>query len=185
MKGKLSFPFHPLREGDPRRRASGNTGFILRMNNHQLNQLKVIGQIEDQINSNSLSFTTVAPVDDYTNDPRMALTSVHFPNKDLIHKVQKIISSLKEVEPDYYYYPDDSLHMTIKNIRVINDPQQFDDRDIFKVREVFSQVIPNHSRFDTYFYRLLLFPNNLALVGTTDSELDQIILHGASKVKAV
>ena len=155
------------------------------MNNHQLNQLKVIGQIEDQINSNSLSFTTVAPVDDYTNDPRMALTSVHFPNKDLIHKVQKIISSLKEVEPDYYYYPDDSLHMTIKNIRVINDPQQFDDRDIFKVREVFSQVIPNHSRFDTYFYRLLLFPNNLALVGTTDSELDQIILHGASKVKAV
>jgi 2'-5' RNA ligase len=66
--------------------------------------------------------------------------------------------------------------MTIKNVRVIADPPNFSTEDVRNVKNVFSEIIPKHKKFTVYFYRLLLFPNNLALMGTTDPELDDIIL---------
>lgn len=143
---------------------------------HQQQQIKVINQIEQSILQNSLNFSTVAPVDDFENDSRICLTSLHFPNQELIDDVQKIISELKKVEPNFYYYPPQSLHLTIKNIRVINDPPNFKQSDVEKAQEIFKEVLSKHHKFKVYFYRLLLFPNNLALVGTTDPELDEIVL---------
>ncbi len=143
---------------------------------HQQQQIKVINKIEQSILQNSLNFSTVAPVDDFENDSRICLTSLHFPNQKLIDDVQKIISELKKVEPNFYYYPPQSLHLTIKNIRVINDPPNFNQKDVEKAQQIFGEVISKHKKFKIYFYRLLLFPNNLALVGTTDPELDEIIL---------
>lgn len=146
-------------------------------NAYQEKQVEIINQLEKQIKGSSLGFSTVAPVEDYKSDTRICLTSVHIPHKELVDKVQTtLIEPLREIMPDYFYYPPDSLHMTIKNIRVINDPPHFTQEDINKAKEVFASVVPNHKRFQVYFYRLLLFPNNLALVGTTDAELDNIIL---------
>jgi 2'-5' RNA ligase len=147
-------------------------------NPHQQKQIEVINSLEKQIKTSSLNFTTVSPVEDYANDTRICLTSVHFPNQELIAKVQHdVIEPLKQIFPDNYYYPDDSLHMTIKNVRIINDPPHFTNADVKNVEQVFESVIQNHKKFDVYFYRLLLFPNNLALIGTTDPELDSIILN--------
>lgn len=147
------------------------------MLNHQQHQKEVIDTIERQIAENSLQFTTVSPVEDYTNDPRLCLTSVHFPKESLLTKISEtIIKPLQNIQPTYYYYPKDYLHMTIKNIRVINDPPHFSQDDVTKAKTIFSQVIPQHKKFFVYFYRLLLFPNNLALIGTSDNELDKIIL---------
>lgn len=66
--------------------------------------------------------------------------------------------------------------MTIKNVRVINDSPHFDEEDVQKAEKVFTETIPQHKKFNVYFSKLLLFPNNLALIGTTDEELDRIIL---------
>src|SRR3990167_5424128 len=145
--------------------------------NHQQHQIKIIDQIEEQIKSNSLRSSTVSPVTDFENDPRICLTSVHFPSPDLkSYILESIINPLKEIAPEYHYYSDSSLHMTIKNIRVINNPPHFTHENKEVAREVFSKVIPRHKKFPVYFYRLLLFPNNLALMGTTDPELDNIII---------
>lgn len=148
------------------------------MNNHQLQQQKVINKIEEQVKANLLNFSTVSPVEDYEKDPRICLTSVHLSNEELELQIKKLLTKpLHKIEPDFYYYTADSLHMTIKNIRVINNPPHFTAEDVEKARKVFSQIIPKHKQFNVYFYRLLLFPNNLALIGTTDSELDSIILN--------
>lgn len=129
-----------------------------------------------QVINTSLSFSTVSPVVDYEKDPRICLTSVHIPHQKLLAKVQNsLIAPLRKIAPDYFYYPPDSLHMTIKNIRVINDPPHFAQQDIQKAQQVFQSVIPRHKKFPVYFYRLLVFPHNLALMGTTDPELDNII----------
>src|SRR3989338_1796123 len=145
--------------------------------NHQQHQIKIIDQIEEQIKSNSLQSSTVSPVTDFENDPRICLTSVHFPSNDLkSYILESIINPLKEIAPEHHYYSDSSLHMTIKNIRVINNPPHFTHENKEVAREVFSKVIPRHKKFSVYFYRLLLFPNNLALMGTTEPELDNIIL---------
>jgi hypothetical protein len=134
------------------------------MTSHQQKQIEVIETIEKQVNSDTLNFSTVAPVDDFENDPRICLTSVHFPEHELLVKItDTIISPLKIIEPSYYYYPADSLHMTIKNVKVVNDPPHFTDTDITNAEKIFSDVIPKHKKFNVYFYRLFLFPNNLAL----------------------
>ncbi len=156
------------------------------MTDHQQKQIEVIDHIEEQVNSNTLQFSLVAPVEDYENDTRICLTSVHFPNKTLVEQIQtQLIDKLKEVEPEYYYYAPDSFHMTIKNIRVINDPPQFTEEDVLKAKKVLLEIIPNYKKFNVYFYRLLLFPNNLALIGTTDPELDNIILNLDKRLKEV
>lgn len=147
------------------------------MNNHQKKQIEVINQIESQINNNKLKFSVVAPVEDYNNDPRLCLTSIHIPSNFLKQKVlDEIIKPLKKLLPNAYFYSPDSMHMTIKNIKVINNPPNFTRDDVQTAKKIFTEIIPKHKKFQVYFYRLLLFPNNLALIGTTDSELDNIIL---------
>jgi len=144
---------------------------------HQLKQKEVVDLIASQVNNNSLNFSTVSPVDDFANDPRTCLTSIHLPQQGLLHQLQQdLIEPLRKIEPDFYFYPSDCLHMTIKNVRVINDPPHFNEEDIQKTERIFAETIPQHKKFNVYFYRLLLFPNNLALIGTTDEELDKIIL---------
>jgi len=36
------------------------------------------------------------------------------------------------------------------------------------------KFLPQHNAFNVYYYRLMIFPANLALIGTTDPELDKI-----------
>ncbi len=147
------------------------------MTTHQQKQIQVIDRIEEQISQKSLQFSVVDPVEDFEKDTRICLTGIHIPSDDLKSQIDKlIIKPLKEICPGYYFYFHDSLHMTIKNIRVINEPPHFSSEDIEKAKQVFKEIIPSHHKFRVYFYRLLLFPNNLALVGTTDPELDRIIL---------
>lgn len=145
------------------------------MTNHQQKQLQIIQQIDDQVNAKALNFTTVPPVSNFDDDPRICLTSFHVPKPELKQIAKEIITQLKSIEPNFYYYDEDSLHMTIKNVRVISDPPTFDTTDIKKVEQVFSQIIPRHQKFNVYFFRLLLLPNNVSLIGTTDPELDEII----------
>lgn len=145
--------------------------------NHQQHQIEIINQIEEQIKTNSLQSSTVSPVMDFEHDPRICLTSVHFPSNDLKSYILKsIIKPLQEISPEHYYYSNTSLHMTIKNVRVISNPSHFTHEDVGIVKKIFSTTIPRHKKFSVYFYRLLLFPNNLALIGTTEPELDNIIL---------
>lgn len=144
---------------------------------HQDKQKEIIQKIDTQIESNSLKFSTVSPADDYTRDPRICLTSVHLPKKEFLTEIQqKVIQPLKQIEPNHFYYPPDSLHFTIKNIRVINDPPNFNGSVVQKAQKIFSQVIPKHKKFRIYYHRLLLFPLNLSVIFTTDPELDSLIL---------
>jgi 2'-5' RNA ligase len=146
------------------------------MLSHQDKQKKIISQIEKQVKNNALQATAVVPVHDFASDNRICLTSVHFPSAQFINIISKtIIEPLKAVFPNAYYYEPSSLHLTIKNIRVINNPPNFTSTDIETAKKTLNKVIPNCVKFNIYPYRLLLFKNNLALMSTTDEELDRII----------
>lgn len=144
---------------------------------HQKKQVEVINETEKQILNNRVQFSTVPIVEDYENDTRLCLTGIHLPSEEFANHIQsKFISPLQKVSPEHYYYHPNSLHLSIKSVRVINDPPHFNNEDIEKAKAVFADVIPKHRQFSVYFYRLLLFPNNLAIMGTTDPELDSIHL---------
>lgn len=152
---------------------------------YQLKQIEVINSLEQQVKNKSMGFSTVAPVNNYASDTRRCLTSVHLPHQELITQVQdQLIKPLQKISPDYFFYPEDSLHITIKNVRVINDPPHFTQEDIGEAERVFEIVLPKHKKFNVYFYRLLLFPNNLALIGTTDPEMGSIFLDLDRELKA-
>ena len=133
-----------------------------------------------------MKVSVVSPVEDFEDDPRICLTSIHFPSESLKSRIEEEITNpLRQISPEYYFYSKNSLHITVKNIRVINDPPHFTEEDIKKAEEVFSKVVPTHKKFKIYYFGLLLFPNNLALIGTTDEELDKIILDLDKKLKGV
>lgn len=151
---------------------------------HQQKQIKVIDEIEKQVERKFLQFSIVSPINDYENDSRMSLTSVHFPKEKLLEIMyQLFIEPLRMIDPHHYYYSNDSLHMTIKNIKVIHDPPQFTSKDINIAKHIFQEVIAKHCKFNIYFYRLMLFPHNLSLIGTTDPELDTIVLDLDTRLK--
>lgn len=144
--------------------------------NHQKRQKEVIDKIEEMIRARSLSSTLVDPVRDFENDPRTGLAGIHIPDEKLKKAIKEcFVEPLKKIESGHYFYEPRSMHMTIKNIRVINDPPHFTDSDIETAKIVFSKVLPKHKKFNVYFYRLLLFPNNLSLMATSDPELDEIV----------
>ncbi len=140
---------------------------------HQKGQIAVINQIEEATKRNIVS--VIAPVADFDTDSRICLTSVHFPQESLIKEIQRqIIEPLKTKFPDVYYYKSGSIHTTIKNIKIISNPPTFSEEDINVVKSEFSKVLSKHKKYTTYFYRLLLLPSGLSLMGTTDPELDSI-----------
>lgn len=147
------------------------------MTSHQLHQKKVISQIESVLKKGLVPFSTVDPVADFSKDPRLTLTSVHFPHSGFIDTIRnKFIEPLQTVDPDQYYYQDNSIHATIKNVRTIADPPTFSDADVNTVRAIFEKVVTKYPPIEVSFYRLLLFPNNVSLIGTTSSHFDDIIL---------
>ena len=152
---------------------------------HQQKQIEVINEIENQVKFGHLKFSTVEPVKDFDNDRRICLTSVHFPSQKLLKQVEKITKPFRNISPNHYYYRPTSLHLTIKNIRVISNPPNFGDIEIKKAAKIFSQVIPKHKHFHAYFSHLLLFTSNLALIGTTDPELDEIHSELDRKLKQI
>jgi len=147
------------------------------MTTHQQKQIEIITQIEKQIRTDSLKSSAVIPVENFDEDTRMCLTSVHFPHQSFVNSIYTSITKpLQKLFSKAYYYSPSSLHLTIKNIRVINDPPHFTDHDVNTVKKVCEKVVPSHKQFSVYPYRLLLFKNNLALMSTTNEELDTIIL---------
>lgn len=146
------------------------------MGEYQDKQLEVIAKIENQIGTNSGNFSVVTPVADFENDERICLTSVHLPSEGFKEQIQELIRPLKEKFPGHYYLKPESTHVTVKNVRVINNPPHFDGKDVETATKVFSEVVPNHHKFRVYYYRLMLFQNNLALIGTTDEEYGRLIL---------
>jgi 2'-5' RNA ligase len=144
--------------------------------NHQKQQLKFIGTIEEQLRAGKAKFTTVSPVKNFESDPRICLTSVHFPKKELLKPISSLQQQIKHISPSSYIFKPTSIHLTIKNVRVINNPPRFTNHDIQTAIKVFSDVIPKHKQFEIYYFRLLAFSSNIALIGTTEPELDRIIL---------
>lgn len=147
------------------------------MTTHQQKQKEIINIIEKQVACDALQATVVVPVEDFEGDNRLCLTSVHFPHRKFVSEVYTSISEpLKKLFPNAYFYSPSSLHLTIKNIRVINNPPHFSEENVKSATQVFNRVIPLHTSFKIYPYRLLLFKNNLALMSTTDEELDKIVM---------
>ena len=111
------------------------------LNNYSLKQKAKVKELEDLFNSGNSKTSIVEIKKDYENDRQITLTSVVFLPKEITDAVTKnIIEPLKKIEPNHYFYPPASMHLTIKNVRTIQYPPTFSDEDVEKVNELFNNI---------------------------------------------
>lgn len=139
-------------------------------------QRELIQQIEISFKKGEKNPTLVGAVSDYANDDKICLTSVFFLPDDIKQIIsQKIIAPLRKIEPWHYYYPKNSMHVTIKNICVVHQLPTFTDKDIEKVKNKFLEIIPKFPKFDVLFERLFLFPSSISIIGFTNKYLGKLV----------
>lgn len=145
------------------------------MNAYSEKQLKLIETIEEKFRKGESPSTVVEPVSDYINDDRVCLTSVVFIPQGLEQKIiNNIVNPLKEINPIQYFYIPGSFHITIKNIRTIENPPLFNDKDIKKACEVFKRVIPKYKSFTFELRRLFELSTSLAISAFSDETLGNL-----------
>jgi len=150
------------------------------MNNFKHNeygaaQKKLIDTIRSNANDRQ-SASFVDMVGAYETDTRLCLTSVIFPPKSFAEKiVHAVIKPLRSIEPEHFYYSEENLHVTIKNVRVIADPPNFTPEDIEKADKLFSGIIPRHDAFSFSFGDLVPLPTSASCMGTSDPELGPLV----------
>lgn len=145
------------------------------MDTYSQKQLKLTEEIEEKFKRGENPSTIVQPVKDYTNDKRICLTGVVFIPKNLEQKIlDEFIKPLQEADSSQYFYVPGSFHVTIQNVRTINNPPLFTKDDIQKASKVFEAIVLKHKIFSLKLERLFELPTSLALCAFSDESLRDI-----------
>ncbi|HVZ67485.1 MAG TPA: hypothetical protein VG917_04420 [Patescibacteria group bacterium] len=154
------------------------------MDSYSQKQSEEIERIERAFKSGNNPSQVVEPVDDYANDNRLCLTSVVFLPKEITEIItNKLIEPLRKLDEKQYFFPPESMHITINNIRVINDPPHFNDDDIEKTKEVFGRVIPKYKMINFDLRGLWDLPTSLALKAFTDERFGNLAMEIRKELK--
>lgn len=146
-------------------------------NNYLLQQKELVKKLEDSFINDDYKSTVVGMQKDYVNDDRICLTSVTFIPDDISNKIiSNVIDNLKKIEPYHYFYPPESMHITIKNIRTINNPLSFTEADINKANRLFSKTIPKFPFFEFNIEDVLIFPTSISVMAYSDETLNKLTL---------
>ncbi len=146
------------------------------MNDYITEQKAIIQQMKDDMQQAQNQLSIVEIKSDYENDDAISLTSVVFVPQNIALEISKqIIEPLKVIEPHHFYYSEDLLHITIKNIRKMHKPPRFTDSDIVKVNKLFNQIIPKFKSFNFHLEGLLLFPTSVSLIGYCNETFRELI----------
>lgn len=142
----------------------------------QQRQLALMRQMELQLASNTSATTIVPMQSDFINDQQIALTCISYIPKDIANTIQtQLIESLKTIEPNFYYYPIESMHVTIQNVRVIHNPPRFTASDIAKTNRMLSEIVPASNPFLFEYSGLLSMPTSVSVIALVTPEFDQFV----------
>jgi hypothetical protein len=115
---------------------------------------------------------------DYEADERLCLTSVVFPSSALGDRItRELVAKLHAIEPEHYYYPTASLHLTIKNVRSIAVSAELTGAITATAAGAFAALVPTIRAFEIGLEHLVALENSIVLVGYSDRTLYELI-HG-------
>lgn len=134
------------------------------MDSYFKKQKALFDEIESKFKKGESPSTIVKPVSDYKNDEQICLTSIAFIPVNLQKEIiGSVIEPLKKADSTQYFYPPESMHLTIQNIRTINKPPLFNDQDIQKAKEAFLKVISKHPKITFSLEGLFDLPTSLGI----------------------
>ncbi len=128
--------------------------------------------------ASDVSASAVVPMQkDYIHDPKLCLAAVSWLPKRISVAIQtKLIAQLSAIEPDFYYYSGESLHITVQSIRTINDPPHFGPPEIAKSQNLLSACI--NTRTDPFEFELrglLSMPTSVSVIALVTPDYDRIV----------
>lgn len=142
---------------------------------HREQQLQLLERLQIEANQGKVSSSLVSPATDYLSDPRVCLTIIAYPPKDLVERFVAWQNRLREVDQAPYYLPSYALHVSCANIRVVNDPPRFTEDDLVVAKQVIEEVAKRHQPVMVQYEKLLRLPTNLLAVGTTDALWSELV----------
>ncbi len=145
--------------------------------NYSQEQKQMVNELENTFATGDRKSTVVDMQTDYANDDQMCLTSVVFIPPDISKIItEKIIKPLQAIEPMHYFYPPESMHLTIKNVRTISKPPLFSETDVEKTKKLYSNIVPTFSRFTFDVEDVVLFPTSLSVMAYSSEVLKELVL---------
>lgn len=152
----------------------------------QVRQLALMRQMETQLATDPQASTIVPMQTDYWNDPQIALTCISYIPKEIAQRIQtELINPLKAIEPDFFYYPDTGLHITIQNVRVIHNPPSFTPEDVNRVQSVLESMTSSAGPFPFTYQGLLSMPTSVSLIALVTPAYDQFVRRLRASLVAV
>lgn len=142
----------------------------------QQKQLDLMRQMENSLASDPSASTIVPMQTDYWNDPQIALTCISYVPHDIAEHIQtELINPLKAIEPGFFYYPTEGLHITIQNIRVIHNPPSFTAEDIRRAQSILTSAARSAGPFPFTYHGLLSMPTSVSLIALVTPEYDRFV----------
>ncbi len=132
-------------------------------------QKALVRRMEDDF-AKGVSASTLVPMhEDYAGDQRRCLTSLVFLPEHISGAIaRQVIAPLQAAQPEQYFFPPASRHLTVKNIRTIDATEGFTENDIRNVDRLFSKVVPQFQTFDFTIEDVILFPTSVSIMAYTD-----------------
>lgn len=149
-------------------------------------QKQLVRKIEEAILRDIYPATIVTESPDFINDKRLCLTIVAFVPTEISSKIlNEIIEPLRNIEPEHYFYPPESMHLTIRNVQVISDPPTFTTDDVQSVDAMCQEIVPQNQTFSFVLEDVIRFPTSLSLMGYSDERLRTLTKKLASNLVAI
>ncbi|MEM6262871.1 MAG: mutarotase [Bacteroidota bacterium] len=112
---------------------------------------------------------------DSEHDTRFGLTLLVRPDKATTHRVQQVLSKIRAVEPQQYYYRDADLHVTVMSIISCYEGFTLGQIKVEEYVDTIQKSIQGVGRFDIEFRGLTASPSCLMVQGFfTHDTLDRI-----------
>jgi 2'-5' RNA ligase len=119
--------------------------------------------------------TMVAMSSDFENDKRLCLTACCFIGPVLGASIsEKLIKTLREIEPEHYYYPVDSMHVTLRNVQTIADPPTFGPREVKLAADALRECLRGENKFKIDLKELFVMPTSLSVCGFSSDALQRV-----------
>lgn len=146
------------------------------MDGYASRQLALVKSIEEQFKAGKSPSTIVDPVSDYETDERICLTALTYLPSKLQEKIyEEIVEPLKKIDNRQYFYESPALHITVQNVRVINNPPHFTKDDIEKAGKVFKEAVAKHGPLRVEIQRIFELPTSFALSAFTTFEWEEFV----------
>ena len=101
---------------------------------------------------------------DFANDNRISLAAIKFLPKELSDLIERDLSHpLFAIDERQFFFANQSLHMTVQNVRKISDHATFGDKEIEAARLAFKKVAADFSPFEFSLEGLLVMPASVAI----------------------